>query len=63
MAYEKPQLFVLKSAGAAVSSINDANGSGSSDSKGITFGEVHDWSSRNFPHVTSSSSAAYEADE
>ncbi len=62
MSYQKPQLLVLTLATAAVTSVNDSAGDGLRDSKGTTLGEAHDWSG-NMAHITSSSSAAYQADE
>ncbi len=58
MSYHKPELMVLSQATAAVRATQDGSGTGTSDAKGLTLGEVHDAG-----HITSSSNAAYEADE
>ncbi len=57
MSYQKPELLVLSQATAAVRAFNDVGG-GKTDAKGLTLGEHRDTG-----HFTSSSNAAYEADE
>ncbi len=63
MAYEKPQLCILRLAGAAVRQSVDGMypGDGVQDGKISTTHEA--FTSDNGPLVTSSSSCAYQADE